>query len=145
MAHEILVIVLGWAIPLILAWVVARIPRVRAWFARNQVAEAVALSGLLSILISATCLLIYDRYFATPDFYVKAIPSNIQHTEMSCNDGDSGFGGVYERQRCSGGGWSEIFRERRGPLGVMRPVRRRPAKCGGAADLHEGPPAVTRF
>jgi hypothetical protein len=81
MAHEILVIVLGW--------VVARIPRVRAWFARNQVAEAVALSSLLSILISATCLLIYDRYFATPDFYVKAIPSNIQHTEMSCNDGDS--------------------------------------------------------
>jgi hypothetical protein len=43
MAHDIFLIVLGWAIPLFLAWLLAKIPFVQQKLSANQVAKSVAI------------------------------------------------------------------------------------------------------
>jgi hypothetical protein len=60
--HDILVIVLGWAIPLFLAWMLAKVPVIRDWIVQHQFSTGVALSCLISALISTTAVIIYDRY-----------------------------------------------------------------------------------
>jgi hypothetical protein len=66
LVHDILLIVLGWAIPLFLAWLLAKVPAIRDWIVTHQFATGIALSCLISTLISTTAVIAYDRYFLSP-------------------------------------------------------------------------------
>jgi len=62
-AWDILKGIVGWATPLIAAWLVAKIPTVRQWLAARPLAKGVAINCLISLLGSATAVIVYDRYF----------------------------------------------------------------------------------
>ncbi len=65
-ANDILKTAIGWAVPLLLAWLLTRIPRVRKWFTEHPNLKIVALSSLMSVLIGATAVLVYNRYVNAP-------------------------------------------------------------------------------
>ncbi|MDF0581182.1 hypothetical protein [Bradyrhizobium yuanmingense] len=67
-SYAILMIVLGWAIPLVLAWVWPKIKALR----ENPFATNLILSLLFAISISMTAILIYDRFFVPRNVVVFA-------------------------------------------------------------------------
>jgi hypothetical protein len=62
MTKDILSAAIGWAVPLVLGWILLKIPSVGAWLANNPTIKAVAIGGLLSFLVSATAVFVYDKY-----------------------------------------------------------------------------------
>ncbi len=72
MAYDILLILLGWAIPAGLTWLVTQIPGVRGWLSANPIMAAMAFNCLISLLLSATAVFVYDRFFLPANIVVFA-------------------------------------------------------------------------
>jgi hypothetical protein len=62
MAKQILMIVLGWVIPLLLTSVLSKAPKVQKWINENKIAASIALSCLISLLLSITVIWLYDQF-----------------------------------------------------------------------------------
>ncbi len=58
----VLAAIVGWAVPLAMAWLVSKIPPIRKKLDENPTAKVIAVSCLLSALLSATAVLVYDKY-----------------------------------------------------------------------------------
>ena len=63
MVHDLFLIIAGWAIPLIGVKMLSAIPVFRNWLDGHLLAKSIATSWLISVLVSGTALMIYDKYF----------------------------------------------------------------------------------
>jgi hypothetical protein len=63
MAKDIFLIIMGWLIPLVLAWFFGKVPFVKSWLDKHSQAKGALIALLLSILTAATGLVIYHQYF----------------------------------------------------------------------------------
>jgi hypothetical protein len=82
-------VVLGWVIPAVLAWVAARIPIIRKMLVERPILLTLCVCILVSALSSATSLLLYDRFVINPKV-IALVPSGVVAVEPeagSCPDG----------------------------------------------------------
>ena len=89
MARDVLMILLGWAIPGLAAWVLSKIPVVNAFFTAHKQMKAATVTLTLSILASITTVFLYDRFFLTPPPPFKIEPGSIVFTDENgkCPEG----------------------------------------------------------
>jgi hypothetical protein len=72
MARDIALIILGWAIPLFLSWTLTKVPSIKVSIERRPQLWTLALGCLLTVMISATSIGIYDKFFLP-----KYFPNNM--------------------------------------------------------------------
>jgi hypothetical protein len=63
MGRDIAGYVLGWAIPLFLSWCLTKVPKIKESIAAHPHAWTIAFGCLFAVLISATSVAVYDKFF----------------------------------------------------------------------------------
>ncbi|MDI1343274.1 MAG: hypothetical protein PSV22_04120 [Pseudolabrys sp.] len=60
--------IIVWGVPLLGAWVLAKIPSSRKWLGDRPVLISIAAGLILALLSSATAIWLYDRFVITAQF-----------------------------------------------------------------------------
>jgi hypothetical protein len=63
MAHDLMMIALGWAIPGFLGWLLTKIPPIQKKLLKNPSIAVAGVCCLFSVLSSITAVFLYDRFF----------------------------------------------------------------------------------
>jgi hypothetical protein len=86
LTHDIIAAIIGWAIPLLGAWAIAKIPTTRTWLETHREFTRVVANCILSVLISATAIFAYDRFFlAASNAETQAQLIRISNTLFAAN------------------------------------------------------------
>ncbi len=86
LTHDIIAAIIGWAIPLLGAWAIAKVPNTRAWLETHREFTRVVANCILSVLISATAIFVYDRFFlAASNAETQAQLIRISNTLFNAN------------------------------------------------------------
>jgi hypothetical protein len=68
MKDDILKAIIGWGVPILGTWLLAKIPAVRDWLASHSFARTALFALLFAVLCSLTAVELYDRYVVQPQF-----------------------------------------------------------------------------
>jgi hypothetical protein len=76
MAHDLMMIALGWAIPGFLGWLLTKIPPIQKWLLAHPPIAVAGVCCLFSVLSSITAVFVYDRFFVQ-QMYVSDVINRV--------------------------------------------------------------------